>query len=173
MIGDVVLGWDIILLVFIIIIFIAFGITTMLRKEKGIKLAIWGSLGLIIIILATFGFFALTKRTEIINLRCLFGENRNQCGGTSADTYLIIALIFWGAAGAYMIWMGFLFNRVNLSIGIFRSGLPVTKRLQEIKFLPLFSVIVMVILVVIFMFTIMFSFSVVEKKYIDALSKKL
>lgn len=129
MIGDLFLSWDIILLVFIIILFIAFGVTTMLRKSKGIKLAVWGCLGLTIIILEVLGYYAWMERKKIISLRCLFGENRHNCGGTSANTYMWIAIVFWSLGGAYMIWMGFMFNKVNLCIGILRSALPVTRRL--------------------------------------------
>lgn len=105
---------------------------------------------------------------EIIGLRCLFKEDRNGCGKTSATTYMYIAFVFWGLGIAYMIWMGMIFNKVNLCIGIFRSALTITKRLDQLKFLPIYSVVIMMILVMVFILNIMFSFSVVEKTFIDA-----
>ena len=62
MIGDLFLSWDVILLVFIVVLFIAFGVTTLLRKEKGIKIAVWGCLGLSIVILEVIGYYAGKKR---------------------------------------------------------------------------------------------------------------
>jgi hypothetical protein len=58
MVGDIVKSYDILILTFFLAILAAFLITTLLRKDKGIKIAVWGSLGMSIIILELIGYYS-------------------------------------------------------------------------------------------------------------------
>lgn len=58
MIGDIVKSYDILILTFVLAILAAFLITTLLRKEKGIKIAVWGSLGVSILVLELIGYYS-------------------------------------------------------------------------------------------------------------------
>ena len=153
---------------FILLFWLAFFVITLLRIEKGIKIAIWGTLASSIIIFFVFGYFCYREYRKILGMRCLYGENRYNCGGTSARIYLYIAFAFWVVGLIYMIWMGWLFNRINLAIGLFKAALKFTKRLKDIRWLPLYSVGFMGILMIVFLWIIIQSSSVVNKTFIDA-----
>lgn len=155
------------------IFWIAFGVSAMLRSKSGIKIAIWGCLAITIVVFEAFGFFCWKERENIIALRCLYGENRHNCGRFTATFYTYCAFAFWGIGIAYMIWMGFLFNRINLAIGFFKAALPFTKKLKEIRWLPLYGVTMMGAFMMFFIWTIFESSSVVNKAIIEAQSKSL
>lgn len=70
-----------------------------------------------------------------------------------------------------MIWMGCLFNRINLAIGFFTASLNFTKKLKEIKWLPLYGVIATGGMMMVLLWTIFESSSIVEKKIIEAKRK--
>lgn len=76
---------------------------------------------------------------QIIALRCLYGENRHNCGGITSNIYFYTAIVFWCLGGLYLSFMAFYFNEINLVVGIMGAALKVTAKTAEIKSAPVVS----------------------------------
>ena len=144
----------------LIVNLMAFLAVYLLQVKQAIKFLVWGSIGFSILTLECIGILFYVEYQSLISNRCLFGENRHGCGGTMSDIFFWLAIFFWVAGIVYMAWMAINFNQINLGIGIMHAALPITKKIREMKYIPFYPTISILILAVGFISIVFESFSI-------------
>ena len=114
LIYDFYISYDFIFMSFIICGFLSWLVISLMRRKKIIKGIIWIFILNINFQFCLFSLFSFFIYKRIINLYCLFGIDKYNCGGTISFTFYILIFIFLGLAICYFFVIAFLFNRINL-----------------------------------------------------------
>ena len=168
LIYDFYISYDFIFLSFLLGGFLAWFVISLMRRKKIIKGVIWVFILNINFQFCLFSFFSYLIYKKIIDLSCLFGIDKYSCGGNLAYYFYILIFVFLGIAVCYFFVIAFLFNRINLIISYIVTSLKITHKLSDSKYLPFLGMFVILILVTIFIFSLVMSFSIGEIKIIEA-----
>jgi hypothetical protein len=119
---------DIILAGFIVSIVIGLLITLLMSYSITSTIWIWLSMLINMICLILLAVFSYSEYLKTLDTRCYKAENINGCGGTRANTFIMLTYFFAFIGIVYLVGILFFFRKIFLASKIFRKAAFLFKR---------------------------------------------
>lgn len=106
------------------------------RVRHRVAATIWNGALLAIPVLVGLAVMARYEYLRTISEKCLFGVDRYHCGRPFSLVYSVVCYSLIGVAVIYLLYLGYLFNKIQLVIELFKEITDFTSTFERMELLP-------------------------------------
>lgn len=108
----------------------------LLRVKRLVQPVIWVPAILVFLVLLGLGVMARTQYFKTISEKCLFEIDRYDCGRPFSLVYLISSYSLFGLSVIWLVFLGFMFNKIELIVDLIKEMTEFTETFQKLELIP-------------------------------------
>lgn len=167
---DLYISIDVIVGCMIIAPLLSLLVLKLLIRISMTKTVIWICLLNVIVMLGALSLFFYKEYRYVVDLNCIFGISKRDCGGTISTVYYALIFVMIGLAAFYLIVLSIIFNKINLVASLIKTSFEISHKLKSNTLIAFLPVTIFLVLFPASLILIVNMFSLGKTIVVDALN---
>lgn len=139
LVRDIFLSKDAFVLEGFVAILLYLVVMRLLRVKKAVQLLVWVLCVLTFFVFLGLGVILRRQYSKTVREKCLFEIDRYGCGRPFSLVYLVCSYSFFGLAVIWLVFLGLMFNKVELIISMVQQMTDFTDTFNNLESIPFFA----------------------------------